>query len=345
MVTDNDIPSISVFSEKQAQADPALAPVPDTVLDQLRKLGQDAMTSPDAPLDLMRGSLILAAYDRPEAELEAYYHHWDTVTKRLSEIVAEATERAPEQGSQGYPVFQKNSEGSDGDMLTESDHDDHPLNQAQTELSQRVAWMKQTLYDEFEYHPDTKGYNNPDNMNMMRIMDRRSGLPVGLGIMWLALAHSQGWLAEGLKFPGHFLIRLQVKGQRMILDPFNPDKPMNAADLRAMVKKYLGEHEELDHSYLEPVPHIAVLTRFRNNAKIRYIAMADYGRALRVVEAMRLLVPKESRLWFEAGILKARIGTLQEALTDLEGFVTMTTDAALRYEAQMLIGQLRSEIS
>ena len=48
------------------------------------------------------------------------------------------------------------------------------------------------------------------------------------------------WEAEGLNFPGHFLIRVAIDGARHVIDPFNDGVVRNAVDLRELTKKVLG---------------------------------------------------------------------------------------------------------
>src|SRR5690242_14093668 len=71
------------------------------------------------------------------------------------------------------------------------------------------------------YSGDTLTYDDLQNANLMRVVDRRKGLPVALGILYMHAGRAQGWETVGLAFPGHFLIRLSDGPERLILDPFH----------------------------------------------------------------------------------------------------------------------------
>src|SRR3546814_18868046 len=79
------------------------------------------------------------------------------------------------------------------------------------------------------------------NADMMRVIDRRRGLPVALGILYLHGARAQGWPICGLNFPGHFLLRLDLGAERTIIDPFHGGETRDAAALRALLKTMAGE--------------------------------------------------------------------------------------------------------
>ncbi|MCG8648368.1 MAG: transglutaminase-like domain-containing protein, partial [Pirellulales bacterium] len=88
----------------------------------------------------------------------------------------------------------------------------------------RAEHLQKVLAGEFGYFGDDLTYDDLQNANIMRVIDRRRGLPVALGILYIAAAQRAGWPAFGLNFPGHFLIRVDGGGGgegRAILDPFN----------------------------------------------------------------------------------------------------------------------------
>src|SRR3546814_19245031 len=86
----------------------------------------------------------------------------------------------------------------------------------------------------------------------MRVIDRRKGLPVALGILYMHAARAQGWPAVGLNFPGHFLLRLERHGERAILDPFNEGRVHGATELLDLLKAMQGQDAELGPEHYQP---------------------------------------------------------------------------------------------
>jgi regulator of sirC expression with transglutaminase-like and TPR domain len=53
--------------------------------------------------------------------------------------------------------------------------------------------LREVLIDAFGYRGDRDSYDDLDNANLIRVIDRRRGLPVALSILWLHAARAQGW--------------------------------------------------------------------------------------------------------------------------------------------------------
>jgi regulator of sirC expression with transglutaminase-like and TPR domain len=72
----------------------------------------------------------------------------------------------------------------------------------------RVRALNEIILLKYGYSGDALTYDDLQNANLMRVVDRRKGLPVALGILYMHAGRAQGWETVGLAFPGHFLVRL-----------------------------------------------------------------------------------------------------------------------------------------
>ncbi|HET7594336.1 MAG TPA: transglutaminase-like domain-containing protein, partial [Stellaceae bacterium] len=130
-----------------------------------------------------------------------------------------------------------------------------------SDIERRVAALNTVIIERYGYQGDTLTYEDLQNANLMRVIDRRKGLPVALGILYLHAARTQGWDMAGLAFPGHFLVRLQDAGARLILDPFHGGKSRSAVELRDLLKAITGNDVELTPAHYAPVSDREVLLR------------------------------------------------------------------------------------
>src|SRR5439155_5381975 len=113
------------------------------------------------------------------------------------------------------------------------------------DLAARMQALNEVVLLKYGYSGDELSYDDLQNANLMRVVDRRKGLPVALGILYLHAARAQGWDSVGLGFPGHFLIRLAEGPERLILDPFHGGRICDAAMLRELLKAMAGQDVEL----------------------------------------------------------------------------------------------------
>ena len=212
-------------------------------------------------------------------------------------------------------------------------------------LEDRRAALNDVILDQHGYQGDTQTYDDIRNANLMHVIDRRKGLPVALGILYIATARSQGWSVSGLNFPGHFLIRFEAESERAIVDPFNHGRRRDAADLRDLLKLSAGLDAELDPSHYAPVSNRDVLIRLQNNIKARHMQSGDMDGAARVIERMLLFAPDVAPLWRESGAVLTRQGRLGAAIEAFERYATLTRSEEARLEAATLIQKLRQRLN
>jgi regulator of sirC expression with transglutaminase-like and TPR domain len=182
--------------------------------------------------------------------------------------------------------------------------------------------LRQTISGEFAYEGDQKTYDDPQNANLIRVIDRRKGLPVSLGILYIATARALGLEACGLNFPNHFLIRLQWDGGRAIVDPFNGGVTLDARALRDLLTHFQGANAELSQDHYSDVSDLDILLRLQNNIKLRLLRDGQLAPALQVIRDMRLLAPGIPSLLREEGLLLARKGERRAAISCLRDFLT-----------------------
>lgn len=204
-----------------------------------------------------------------------------------------------------------------------------------------VAALNEVLYDAYGYHGDRRTYDDLQNANLMRVIDRRRGLPVALGILCIHAARAQGWSATGLRFPNHFLLRIGHAGQFAILDPFERGAECDASDLRELLRQRGDDDAELMQEHYAPATDREVLLRLQNNIKMRQMQRGNLRAAVATTETMLMVAPDNKLLWREKGLLDAEIGRIDHAVAALEEYIARETLDGPRHDAAILLQQLR----
>jgi regulator of sirC expression with transglutaminase-like and TPR domain len=211
-------------------------------------------------------------------------------------------------------------------------------------LGARLDALNAVISGRYGYAGDTLTYEDLENADLMRVIDRKKGLPVALGILYIHAARAQGWAIAGLAFPGHFLVRLEERGERLIFDPFHGGRACQAAELRDLLKAMAGNEAELRPAHYAAVSDREVLLRLQNNVKERLIESGQNERALKVIQGMVLFAPDRSGLWREAGLIEAELGRLRAAIAAFERVLALADSAAQRHHAARVLQQLRSRL-
>lgn len=213
------------------------------------------------------------------------------------------------------------------------------------DLGDRLAALNTVLIDQHGYVGDQLNYDDLQNANLIRVIDRKRGLPVSLGILYIHTARAQGWSISGLAFPGHFLLRLGEGGERLVLDPFHAGRARAPHDLRDLLKVMSGNDAELRPEHYADVSDRDILLRLQNNIKLRLIQQQDLAGAEAVVSRMLLIAPEQTALWWESGVLNAQAGHLQAAIDAIERFITLDDRPRARHEAVALLQKLRDQLN
>jgi regulator of sirC expression with transglutaminase-like and TPR domain len=212
-------------------------------------------------------------------------------------------------------------------------------------IDARAEALAQVISRRFGYEGDQASYNDMQNANMMQVIDRRKGLPVALGLLYIIAARALGWACAGLNFPGHFLIRLELGSARRILDPFNGGVKLEIPQLRGLLKGMAGEEAELQPEYYQPVSNRSVLLRLLNNIKGRAFQSNDFTRAADILSRMRMIQPASAHLGYEHGMVHARLGNVPDALAAMRVCIEHADDPKLRQMAEQAVQQLRLKMN
>lgn len=192
------------------------------------------------------------------------------------------------------------------------------------------------------YSGDSETYEDMRNADLMTVIDRRCGLPVSLGILYMHAVAGYGGLVVGLAFPAHFCIRLEARGQRLILDPFEA-VVLSARDLRARLKERVHQDAEIVPAHHQSVGARDILLRLQNNIRIRALRSGDLGRAGEIIERMTLIAPARADLRRELALIHARKGEIGKAVGVLEDFLAAPeVSADVIKELNELIQRLRA---
>lgn len=209
----------------------------------------------------------------------------------------------------------------------------------------RLDALVSTIAGRHGYCGDAESYDDLANANLIDVVDRRRGLPVALGILYISAARAAGWRMEGLAFPHHFLARIEAGGERAILDPFAGQVIADAAGLRAILKRLAGAEAKLAPAHTAAAPDRSILLRLINNQRTRLLSAGRTEAALDVVERMLWLAPVDPGLIAEAAEIEVSLGRIGGAIRRLEGLSARVADAALQRRIAADIQRLRNRLN
>ena len=212
----------------------------------------------------------------------------------------------------------------------------------------RAGALAGLIHARFGYRGDSETYDDLDNANLIRVIERRRGLPVALGVLWLHCIRAAGWDGHGIDFPGHFLVALAApavherpetppRQTRLLIDAFAGGAPVATADLLALLKRISGHDTPLRPGMIRPMSTRDVLLRLQRNLVQRRLLAGEAEAALGSLQGMLQIAPDVAANWLNAADLNRHLGRDGAAIECLERFLALVpgSDAATLARAQL----------
>jgi len=176
-----------------------------------------------------------------------------------------------------------------------------------------------------------------------RVIDKRQGGAQALCVLYDHALSGLGVRVEAIDFPARTLLRIEDDhGQRLVIDPLNGGRTIDARGLRKLHRDHHSGDGDLDPFNLIALSRRDLLVALQDEVKVHYLRMAAPEAAMAALEAALLIAPEKARLWREAGLLHARLDHIGDAISALEQFLNLPGDTAHRYTASQLLQQLQN---
>jgi regulator of sirC expression with transglutaminase-like and TPR domain len=136
------------------------------------------------------------------------------------------------------------------------------------------------LYTELNFHGNEEDYYNPRNSFLNDVIDRQTGIPITLAVIYLHLAKAIDFPMVGIGMPGHFLIRPNFENAGIFVDVFDRGEILFVEDCRQkLMNIYQQDIPFLPPEVLQPVSNRQILHRILNNLQANYLHQPDFNRA------------------------------------------------------------------
>jgi regulator of sirC expression with transglutaminase-like and TPR domain len=160
-------------------------------------------------------------------------------------------------------------------------------------------------------------------------MDRREGIPITMALVYIEVARRAGLRAEGINFPGHFLVRVRQDlhtddpDEGLIVDPFHGGAILNEAECRQLLRSHMGDTAAFEPSLLARATRRQVLVRMLLNLKRLYVRMHSFPQARLTTDALLALQPSSLADLRDRGLLAYHMNDFSRALRDLEEYLKL----------------------
>jgi regulator of sirC expression with transglutaminase-like and TPR domain len=200
---------------------------------------------------------------------------------------------------------------------------------------EKVMALNQFLFGDLGFVGNTRDYYDPRNSYLNDVIDRKTGIPITLAIVYMEVGRRIGLPLAGVSFPGHFLVRLKLRSGTLVLDPFSGGTPLAEDELRERLQRVIPDGATdnvpvadlpLDQ-FLEPATKRQILARLLRNLKGIYRETEKPERMLDVLNRMLVVAPDANGELRDRGFVYHKLECYRAALQDLQKYVEREPDA------------------
>ncbi|MEE2600809.1 MAG: transglutaminase-like domain-containing protein [Thermoproteota archaeon] len=187
-----------------------------------------------------------------------------------------------------------------------------------------ISVLNEHFFDSYGFNGNNEDYYDPGNNFLNVVLDKMTGIPITLSIIYSQVAKKIGLDLKIVGFPGHVVVKYE---KEMILDPFFRGRLLTIEDLEEILYRNFGEDVEFIPEYLNEATTDQVLIRLLRNLKNAYTQSYAYDKAIRCTNMILGIQPESAEEIRDKGILEERLLHYDEALPLLNKYLELEPDA------------------
>jgi regulator of sirC expression with transglutaminase-like and TPR domain len=201
-----------------------------------------------------------------------------------------------------------------------------------------IRAVNEYLFDELHFVGNREKYEDPRNSCLNEVLDKRTGIPITLCVVYMEVARRAGLHIDGVNFPGHFLVRCPETRSRstsgLIIDPFHGGALLSERDCRQLLQRQVGSEVAFSKSLLAPTTRQQILVRMLINLKRIYVHMRSFPQARDVTELLLAMTPSALSELRDRGLLAYHLNDVTGALRDLQTYLKLSSLGELDKESR-----------
>jgi regulator of sirC expression with transglutaminase-like and TPR domain len=210
---------------------------------------------------------------------------------------------------------------------------------------ERVVALNEFLFGDLGYQGNTEAYYDPRNSYLNDVIDRRTGIPITLSVLYMEVGRRIGLPLQGVSFPGHFLVRLRVRGGTLVVDPFQNGAPQSLDELRERLRRVVPDKITAGalplEQFLEPATNRQIIARMLRNLKAIYREQDKPAELLAVLNRVLVVAPEATAELRDRGYTYQKLDCYRAALKDLTDYSEREPQAVDADEVRMRMLELQ----
>jgi len=211
-----------------------------------------------------------------------------------------------------------------------------------------VIALNHYFFDELGFAGNSAEFYDPRNSFLNDVIERKLGIPITLSILYIEIGRRAGLKLRGVSFPGSFLVKCQVRGGAIVLDPYARGASLSIEDLRQRLRALRNGVEiapEAAKNMITAASNKEILARILRNLKGIYLNRNEMMKALAVVDRIIAVAPDAASEYRDRGRIYLKLECFRAALMDFRHYLQLEPRADDAYAVMQHVSELQQVAS
>lgn len=213
--------------------------------------------------------------------------------------------------------------------------------------TEKVAALNHYLFDELGFAPNAQDYYDPRNSFLNDVVERRTGIPITLSLVYMAVGRFLGLKISGVSYPGHFLVKCDLSDGLIVLDPFSRGQSLDLPDLQRLLREARGGEvsRAIVAGCLVAASKREILLRMLRNLKMIYLRVHELDSALKIMDWIVTANPSQAVEIRDRGMIYQELECHRAAVADFERYLELEPDCSDVVQIRDRLVSLRRSVS
>jgi len=190
-----------------------------------------------------------------------------------------------------------------------------------------VESINRLLFEEQGFHGEDEDYYDPRNALLSETLDKHTGLPITLSILYIELSRRVGMDVAGVSLPGRFLVKFSGAFGQVVVDPFDDGRVLSTIELQKLLDDVYGGGVRLREHHLRSFTSKEILARELAQLKSAYLAQHDLARAAASMDRLLILDGNDPYELRDRATIAVQMHSYHQAIEWFERYIAVRPQA------------------
>jgi regulator of sirC expression with transglutaminase-like and TPR domain len=181
------------------------------------------------------------------------------------------------------------------------------------------------LFGELGFHGNETDFFDPRNSCLNQVLERRTGIPITLAVMYMEIARRLHMPVFGIGLPRHFVLEFNDGNFATYIDPFHGGRIISAQECYALAGAKVA-----DPILLQRATPKQIAMRMLQNLQGVYLRAGDHQKAVSTLDLLLLGAPEIGSWYKRRGLLSLELKRYHAARRDLVKYLELEPEATDR---------------